>query len=65
MVIKRDFVDNEGFTFLMKITKECLSGEDQKDPQRGLKHKTLAKILALLDDLLKFEKFFNKSIDQI
>lgn len=64
--MKRDFVENNGFSFLMKSFTECAKDDDpQNGQEKQLKYKTVSKMVSLLEDLIRYEKFMNKKIDFI
>jgi hypothetical protein len=62
LVMKRDFIDNGGFNFLIKNLKETV-GEPPSETDAKFRAQTITKMLSLMDDLLKFEKFMNREID--
>lgn len=66
LVMKRDFLENKGFTFLTQYMKETSVEEDPETPKLiKQKEKAIAKMLTILDDLLKFEKFLDREVDYL
>ena len=60
LIMKRILLKDNGFPRLLFCLKECF---DEFELQTEKKIKTAAKILTILDDLLKFQIFIDRDID--